>query len=119
MRTVLAKEIKEAVARSYLAGTPCGEVAKEFGLTPPHVMMIAMRYDRDRYLTRRQPRQALPKEQTAKRADGVRRQESVLWIEHDAARLAQFIPEDTRSLTGRFCGDPLPGRSALDLRLAR
>lgn len=31
------------------------------------------------------------------------------------ARLAE-IPEDTRSLTGRICGDPLPGRSALDRR---
>lgn len=26
------------------------------------------------------------------------------------------IPEDTRDLTARFCGDPLPGRSALDRR---
>lgn len=24
------------------------------------------------------------------------------------------IPDDTRSLTARICGDPLPGRSALD-----
>lgn len=30
-----------------------------------------------------------------------------------AARLAE-IPPDTRSLTGRFMGDPLPGRSSLD-----
>lgn len=28
------------------------------------------------------------------------------------------IPDDTRSLTGRFCGDPLTGRSALDRRHA-
>lgn len=26
------------------------------------------------------------------------------------------IPEDTRDLTARFCGDPMPGRSALDRR---
>lgn len=31
------------------------------------------------------------------------------------ARLAE-IPPDTRSLTGRICGDPIPGRSALDRR---
>ena len=31
------------------------------------------------------------------------------------ARLAE-IPEDARDLTGRICGDPLPGRSALDRR---
>lgn len=24
------------------------------------------------------------------------------------------VPRDTRDLTARFCGDPLPGRSALD-----
>jgi uncharacterized DUF497 family protein len=30
-----------------------------------------------------------------------------------AARLAE-IPPDTRSLTGRIFGDPLPGRSAFD-----
>jgi len=35
--------------------------------------------------------------------------------EHVAERMAE-IPEDTRSLTGRFCGDPLPTRSALALR---
>lgn len=26
------------------------------------------------------------------------------------------VPKDTRSITGRLCGDPLPGRSALDRR---
>lgn len=31
------------------------------------------------------------------------------------ARL-QSIPEDSRSLTGKLLGDPLPGRSALDQR---
>lgn len=31
------------------------------------------------------------------------------------ARLAE-IPPDTRSLTGRLFGDPLPGRSALDVK---
>ena len=33
--------------------------------------------------------------------------------EECAAKRAE-IPDDTRSLTGRFAGDPLPGRSALD-----
>lgn len=32
-------------------------------------------------------------------------------------RLAE-IPPDRRDLTSRFCGDPLPGRSALDRRRA-
>ena len=34
----------------------------------------------------------------------------------DRRRALQGIPPDTRDLTGRFFGDPLPGRSALDLR---
>lgn len=34
---------------------------------------------------------------------------------NDAARLARQIPDDTRTLTARIFGDPLPGRSALDM----
>jgi hypothetical protein len=34
----------------------------------------------------------------------------------DAARLLALIPADTRSLTGRLLNDPLPGRSALDMK---
>jgi hypothetical protein len=36
----------------------------------------------------------------------------------DAARLLVLIPADTRSLTGRLLNDPLPGRSALDMKRA-
>jgi hypothetical protein len=35
-------------------------------------------------------------------------------IRADAERLVGLIPRDTRSLTGRIFGDPMPGRSALD-----
>ena len=31
----------------------------------------------------------------------------------ELARVRWAMPDDTRSLTGRICGDPLPGRSAL------
>lgn len=34
----------------------------------------------------------------------------------DAVQLFRAIPKDTRDLTARLCGDPLPGRRALDLR---
>jgi hypothetical protein len=39
-------------------------------------------------------------------------------ISHDEieARLAEIPQFDTRDLTARFFGDPLPGRSALDRR---
>ena len=35
----------------------------------------------------------------------------------DALERLALIPEDTRDTTARICGDPLPGRSALDRRL--
>jgi hypothetical protein len=35
----------------------------------------------------------------------------------DLRRLQRAIPVDTRDLTGRFFGDPIPGRSALDRKL--
>lgn len=35
----------------------------------------------------------------------------------DAERLLRQIPPDTRGLTARICGDPLPGRSAKDRKL--
>lgn len=34
-------------------------------------------------------------------------------------RLMASIPEDTRPLSARLCGDPLPGRSALDRMMGR
>lgn len=34
----------------------------------------------------------------------------------EAMRLLRKVPPDTRSLTARIAGDPLPGRSALDRR---
>lgn len=36
--------------------------------------------------------------------------------EADAAKALASIPSDTRKLTERVFGDPLPGRSALDRR---
>lgn len=35
----------------------------------------------------------------------------------DRDAMKQKIPDDTRDLTARFFGDPLPGRSALDRRM--
>jgi hypothetical protein len=36
--------------------------------------------------------------------------------DHDARRLMQLIPADTRDLTARLMGDPIPGRRAIDRR---
>lgn len=53
----------------------------------------------------------------ARRAAGVTRYQ---YAEHrskakrDGERLLKTIPEDTRDLTARLMGDPLPGRRAID-----
>lgn len=45
---------------------------------------------------------------------GIHRVETDADVARDAARLIAQIPPDTRDLTARLLGDPLPGRSALD-----
>lgn len=50
---------------------------------------------------------------TARADSGNRYPAGKINIETIAARLAE-IPADTRNLTARIFGDPLPGRSALD-----
>jgi hypothetical protein len=44
------------------------------------------------------------------------RHESGAQTSADAERLMDEIPRDTRDLTARLCGDPLPGRRAIDQR---
>lgn len=40
--------------------------------------------------------------------------ETIEDFEQDVAKRLAEIPQDTRNVTQRFFGDPLPGRSALD-----
>src|SRR5690348_11394150 len=35
-------------------------------------------------------------------------------LERDARKLMKQIPPDTRDLTAQLCGDPIPGRRAID-----
>jgi hypothetical protein len=51
----------------------------------------------------------------AKRAAGIKGPTNTA-ADRDARRLMDLIPRDTRGLTARLFGDPLPGRSALDMR---
>jgi hypothetical protein len=50
----------------------------------------------------------------AKQAAGLRYLSSGRGADESALRLMEMIPPDTRDLTARLFGDPLPGRSALD-----
>lgn len=63
---------------------------------------------------------ALTKEASAaKRAAGLHQEEGSSRIAAaDLKQLRRLLPIDTRDLTAAFCGDPLPGRSALDRRRA-
>jgi hypothetical protein len=55
----------------------------------------------------------------AKRAAGVHFANRIATkVEADWLRHLADMPDDTRGLTERVCGDPLPGRSALDRRQA-
>lgn len=60
---------------------------------------------------------AISREMSAnKRAAGIGYSVSGYAVEQDALRLMDQVPADTRSLTGILCGDPLPGRRAIDMR---
>lgn len=72
-------------------------IAKEIGVSETTVRRI---------LTDHQDSRRVANSQRAERHDD----------KADAARLMRKIPNDTRSLTARFFGDPLPGRSAADMR---
>lgn len=51
----------------------------------------------------------------ARRAAGIHHEEGSNRLSaDDIKRLRRAFPADTRDLTARFFGDPLPGRSALD-----
>lgn len=97
---------------------PWAHIAKHFGVTPDTV------------------RRALDPEWAARRRAGVaearrRRGEGTkarsfnhvpdmrVSDKADGERLLREVPADTRDLTGRICGDPLPGRAALDRMRSR
>lgn len=64
----------------------------------------------DSWNRQRRPRGA----DAARWTDGTRHIPEVKW--HEAMERLCEVPDDTRSLTARICGDPLPGRSVLDRR---
>lgn len=72
-----------------------------------------------RYCDERQHMKALErdKERVARQRLGVHNTYKVTRSEkHDAFILMDEIPDDTRDLTARLMGDPLPGRRAIDMR---
>jgi hypothetical protein len=67
--------------------------------------------------TDRESRRNYKEVSAAKREAGITYSHSGAKLEAEWRRQLETMPKhDTRSLTGRLAGDPLPGRSALDMR---
>jgi|SRR6185295_5606338 len=85
----------------YRAGTPATVIAEQFHVTASYPNLLARR---NGLATHGQPQ-------------GLQRlTHATTGVREDAERLMLLIPVDTRDLTGRLMGDPLPGRSALSAR---
>lgn len=81
-------------------GFKCGDTIREW-LDPQYRVLRRRRA--------REAKQGIPR--------GLATNKSTISTESDAVRLAARIPPDTRDLTARLCGDPLPGRRAIDMRI--
>lgn len=49
---ILTKEEREKIARTYFLGVPVREVSEEYGMPAAQILMIAKRYDAERYKAR-------------------------------------------------------------------
>lgn len=125
---VLTAKQRAAIAKAYFAGAMPSDVASEYGISTPHVLMISKRQDSEKHNARRKLyRDRVRKVEcaerreasSAKRDAGLTNRMAGRSAHFDALRLMAEIPRDTRSLTALAFGDPLPGRSALDLKQAR
>lgn len=133
---MMSKEQREIVISQYKRGVPPVEIAMEVGSTsqavvqmarragcPPHNQKLAACGHKSADARRRKKvqdqRNEINREMSAlKKAAGLtnmqqwgrrKKNSDVFWQEPN-------LPDDTRTFTARFCGDPLPGRSALDAR---
>lgn len=86
-------------------------------------MVIDAEYrDRQRLRNRTTKKRKRTAEQIAARGQGkkdhpfVFKADMTPTVRRDAERLMDEVPADTRDITARTFGDPLPGRSALDRR---
>lgn len=106
-----AEEIA-TMRRLHAAGIPLREIAQRFGCG-----RNAIRRRIDPRWTPRQARRRVQKTpiKPAGTLRYVRPEPRV--SEEEFLRAAALIPPDTRDLTARLFGDPLPGRDALSLKL--
>lgn len=132
---MLTKAEREIATSKFKDGVSPQTIARLLRVTPGCVHMIARRAGLPPQKPRRAPKPILTAADeryqdrqrernrqmraftAAKRAAGCPvKAESTMAAHLDAMARLALIPADTRTLTARFCGDPLPGRSALDRR---
>lgn len=89
-------------------------LAREIGVTSDSVRRAVDPGYAERRNAQLHARRMAERPATAKRINRV--PDTSPELRRDAASRIAEIPKDTRSVTGRILGDPLPGRSALDRR---
>lgn len=115
-RTTSAKatpELKKEALRRFRNGENCHQIAVRLSLSYTTVRC----WTDPEYLERKNQRRKQREAEKRVLTDGKMRGNQ--WTTYfkakaDGERLAKVIPPDTRDLSARLCGDPLPGRSALD-----
>lgn len=103
------QEVKDLRA----AGFPYREIVAQTGVNAHNVRCILD----PNYRTARYARSKPPRKQVSggvPKGGGSGYHASKADRDIDFVSLVSRVPEDTRGLTARICGDPLPGRSALD-----
>jgi hypothetical protein len=104
-------ELVERASQLRAAGVSYQDIASQVGMSCPSMVRtwIDSAYAERRRLAARLRRASIPRSPVS--ADRHSRS-----IERDAMALAKKIPPDTRDITATLCGDPLPGRRAIDFR---
>ena len=115
-KSLLTPEQIEEASRLADAGWTYARIGERFGCAYGTIRLVLdADYAVNRRIGARETRQRRYKPE--KRASKTARENATaVSVKEDAAARLAEIPSDTRSLTARLAGDPLPGRSALDRR---
>lgn len=115
---MLSREQRQIALSQYSAGTLPSEIARQFGVSSAAIVQLARRAGLPPQrpdLARQTPKRLAWQRKAGEHLSKVRH---LCRHEHTENDIELAVPPDTRSITARICGDPLPGRSALDMRNA-
>lgn len=105
MRRRMTEQNRAEARQLYAAGWTITAIGRHLGFLPESIRRIVD----ERYAARRRESINKAREQRRLTSAAISQRREV-----DASR--SEVPTDTRDLTARLFGDPLPGRSALDQR---